>query len=115
MNYSKYADKVYKKLSQYGGDCLITRQGSGNYNPETDEYDDEQIEIKGKCLVSFYDAKNIDGTNIKSGDIKVMASLSAAPKTGDAIKIESEIFTVINWSALKPNGNLAVYYTIQAR
>lgn len=115
MNYSKYRSKAKSKISQYGGECVIERAGSEKYNPETNEYEAEKTEIKGKCLVSAYDVSNIDGTNIKAGDIKVMASLDSAPVTGDQIQIGGKTYTVISWSELNPDGNTNIYYTIQAR
>lgn len=115
MNYEKYASKAKSKISKYGGDCVIVRKSEETYNPETNEYEAEEERIEGKCLVSSYDASNIDGTNIKSGDIKVMAVLGSAPKTGESIEISGKTYTVISWSELNPDGAKNIYYTIQAR
>ena len=115
MNYSKYKTIAKNKLSKYGTDCVIIRKSGERYNAETNEYENETTEIQGKCLVSSYNAQNIDGTNIKSGDLKIMAVLDSEPKTGDVIKISDKVYSVISWTEQNPNKDEAIFYTIQGR
>ena len=115
MNYQKYADKAYIKIKQYGSPILLKRAGKKQYDPATNTYTDTGIEFGGYAIQRNYDQKNIDGTNIKFGDVLFMASLSEKPLSNDAIIFEGKHYTVINCQSMNPNGKTDIFYTIQAR
>lgn len=115
MNYSKYAKITKQKLTQYGGDCVITRKSAETYNPETNEYESTVIKINGKGIISNYSVENIDGTNVLAGDVNIMAVFDDAPKINDELKIGDKEYHIVNFTELNPNGLSSIYYNIQAR
>lgn len=115
MNYIKYANKAYSKIKQYGSPITIIRSGSRVYNPETNEYEDNGEKINGYSLLNNFNQKNIDGTNIKFGDVLFFASLEKPPKTNDSVLFNGKTYTVVNVSVFAPNGVTDIFYNIQAR
>lgn len=115
MNYSKYRNTAKSKLGKYGADCVVVRTSDEKYNPETNEYERQSEEIKGKCLVTSFDASDVDGTNVKAGDVRIMAVLDKEPETGDFITVGTRTYSVVSWSEQNPNSDTAIFYTIQGR
>lgn len=115
MNYQKYADKAYNKIKKYGSAIMITHSGSREYNPATNQYEETGTTVTGVAIQRNYQQRDIDGTNIRQGDIQFMASLNGKPYTNDKIEFEGKEYTVINISALAPDGKTDIFYTIQAR
>lgn len=115
MNYQPYADKAYEKIKKYGSSITITRSGEAEYNPETNKYEDSGETITGVAIQRQYDQKDIDGTNIRIGDINFMASLNGKPQSNDVIEFEGSNYTVVRAIPLNPNGKTDIFWTIQAR
>lgn len=115
MNYSKYAKKAYSKIKQYGSPITVTRAGNKTYNVETNSYDDNGKTISGYSLLSSFNQKDIDGTNIKFGDILFFASLDDVPKSNDTVLYNGKSYTVVNVDVFAPDGKTDIFYNIQAR
>ena len=115
MNYQKYALTAYKKLKQYGSPITIKRSGKREYNPDTNTYTDGGTELGGFAIMRNYNQHNIDGTNIRIGDVQFMAYLSGQPKSNDSITFGNKKYTVVNVDVMNPDGNTDIFYTIQAR
>lgn len=115
MNYQKYANKAYSKIKQYGSPITIQRSGSTSYNPLTDKYENNGVILSGFALQNNFDQKNIDGTNIRYGDVLLMCVLDGEPKSNDTIAFGSRGYTVVNVEVLSPDGQTDIYYKIQAR
>lgn len=115
MNYQKYADKAFAKIKQYGSSIQIVHSGKKTYNAETNSYSDSGTTYTGVAIQRNYQQKDIDGTNIKMGDIQFMASLNGKPQSNDVIEFEGNNYTVINVSVLAPDGKTDIFYMIQAR
>ena len=116
MNYEKYYKKAYDKVKNYGSSIIITRQsGDPEYNPETDEYEETTVTITGVALQLNYKQSDIDGTNVKYGDVKFMAVLNGRPETNDSVEFEGKTYVIINPSPLNLNGKTDIYCMIQAR
>ena len=115
MNYTPYADKAYTKIKKYGSAIMITHSGGKVYNPETDEYSDTGSTVTGVALQRKYTLKDIDGTNIKVGDVYFMASLNGKPYQNDVIDFGGKQFTVVLADPLNPDGNTDIFWYIQAR
>ncbi|MCR5699657.1 MAG: hypothetical protein K6G52_08450 [Treponemataceae bacterium] len=114
-DYQKYADKARSKLKTYGSPIIINRIEQSQYNDETDEYEETTVEITGYAIQRNFDQRNIDGTNIKFGDVLFMASVNGEPKSNDTVKFQGNDYTVIDVKAMNPNGKTAIFYNIQAR
>lgn len=115
MNYQKYADKAFDKIKKYGSAIMITHSGKKVYDKETNTYVDNGTTVTGVAIQRNYQQRDIDGTNVKMGDIQFMASLNGKPYSNDKIEFEGKTYTVINVSALAPDGKTDIFYTIQAR
>ena len=116
MNYQKYAEKALEKITQYGAPCKILRRtGDGAYNPETNEYESEIIEITGNAIDGVYSLANIDGTNIRASDIRLMASFVEEPKVDDKLYWGAKEYTIVSIRNIKPDGKTVIYYDVQCR
>lgn len=115
MNYSNVKAKALKALKKNGSLCVLTKHGEEVYNAETNEYEQVTESYEGNAIVSSYDLKNIDGTNILAGDARIMAVLNVLPAMGDKIKVGNDEFTVINVNPFAPDGVTTIYYIIQGR
>ena len=115
MSYDKYAKKAYTKVKQYGAPIKVKRAGKKVYDPATNSYVDNGAEFTGFALQSNFEQKDVDGTNIKFGDVKFMAVLDDTPKSNDVITFGNKTYTVISVSPLNMDGITDIYVTIQAR
>ena len=115
MNYQKYADKAYEKIKKYGSAIMITQSGAKVYDPTTNTYVDSGTSVLGVAIQRTYSQKDIDGTNIKMGDVEFMASLNGKPQANDEIEFEGKKYTVVFVRPLAPDGATDIFYTIQAR
>lgn len=115
MNYDKYQTKAYTKIKQYGSVIKIIRSNGNVYNPKTNEYVKNEETISGYALQSSFKQNNIDGTNIRIGDVCFLAVLDSVPKTNDSVIFCDKTYTVINIDVLSPDGTTNIYYRIQAR
>lgn len=115
MNYSKYQTKAYAKIKQYGSVIKVIRSGGNVYNPKTNEYVKNEETISGYALQSSFKQNNIDGTNIRIGDVYFLAVLDGVPKTNDSVIFGDKSYTVVNVDILSPDGNTNIYYRLQAR
>ena len=115
MNYQKYSDKAYEKLKKYGSTIMIKQSGQKEYDPATNTYVDNGLSVVGVAIQRQYSQKDIDGTNIRMGDVEFMASLNGKPQTNDEIEFEGKRYTVILANPLNLNGKTDIFWKIQAR
>lgn len=116
MNYQTYANIAVEKISQYGGEVVIVRKEGEIYNPETNEYESEEVRIKGKGILSYYGSSFINGSTVQNGDVKIMCYFeNGSPKAGDVITVGAKTYNVISIQECNPDGNCSIYYTIQGR
>ena len=115
MNYQKYADKAFDKIKKYGSSIQITHSGKKVYDPATNTYTDSGTTVSGVAIQRNYEQKNIDGTNIRMGDVQFMCSLNGRPFSNDTIEFDGKSYTVVNVDCLNPNGKTDIFYLIQAR
>lgn len=115
MNYQKYADKAYTKIKKYGSPITVKRSGKKIYDKTTNTYIDNGEEFSGVAIQRNYSQRDIDGTNIKIGDVQFMASMDKRPQANDEVVFEGRRYTVINCQPLNVNGKTDIFVTIQAR
>lgn len=115
MNYQKYAGKAYEKISKYGSPITFKRAGKKVYNPATNTYEDKGEEFSGYAIQRNFSLKNIDGKNIRFGDVLFMASLDKRPLQNDEITFMGKKFTVVNCDPMNPDGTTDIFFNIQAR
>ncbi len=115
MNYQPYADKTYAKLKKYGAPIKIVRSGGKVYNKETNSYTDTGEEFSGVAIQRNFSQKDIDGTNIKFGDVLFMAQLPKRPQTNDTVVFGGKSYTVVNPVTMNVDGAVDIFVNIQAR
>ena len=115
MNYQKYADKAFDKLSKYGSAIKIQQAGKKVYDKTTGTYTDTGETFTGVAIQRRFDQKNIDGTNIKFGDVLFMAQLPKRPQTNDSVVFGGKTYTVINVEPMNVDGSVDIFVNIQAR
>lgn len=115
MNYQKYADKTFDKIKKYGSSISCKRSGKKVYDKTTNSYTDTGIEFSGVAIQRNFDQKNIDGTNIKFGDVQFMAAMEQRPQSNDTVIFGGRKYTVINVEPLNVDGSVDIFVNIHAR
>lgn len=115
MNYQKYADKVYSKISIYGSPITVKRAGKKVYDKDTNSYVDTGEEFAGVALRRNFSQRNIDGTNVKFGDVLFMAQLPKRPRSNDTVVFCGVSYTIQNVEPLSPDGSVDIFVNIHAR
>ena len=116
MNYQKYAEKAKAKISQYGSPCKVIRKDANEqYDEEKDEYIGTDTEINGSAIISTYSSSDIDGTNIKMGDVRIMCVLESPPMVEDRIQVGGKEYSILDVSELNIDGNTVIYYKVHGR
>ena len=115
MNYQKYADKAYQKLMKYGAPIAVNRAGKKVYDKTTNTYIDNGEEFSGVAIQRTYYQKDIDGVNIKYGDVLFMAQMKERPQSNDTVTFAGRKYTVINVEPMNVDGSIDIFVNIQAR
>lgn len=115
MNYSVYKDKATAKIKQYGSPCYVLRTFGEQYDEESDSYIGEEVKINGFALLSSFNTRDVDGTNIKLGDVNIMCVLDSKPQVEEKLVIGDTEYTIVNISECNPDGNCVIYYRVQGR
>lgn len=113
--YDKYAEKASSKIRKYGSPITVRRSGMRVYDGDTNTYDDSGDELVGVAIQRNFDQRNIDGTNIRFGDVLFMACLDGRPKSGDGVSFGGRTFTVVSVEPMCPDGSTDIFVRIQAR
>lgn len=113
--YEKYAAKASAKIRKYGSPITVRRSGKMVYDGETNTYDGAGDELVGVAIQRSFDQRNIDGANIRFGDVLFMACLDGRPKSGDGVSFCGKSFTVVSVEPMCPDGNTDIFVRIQAR
>ena len=114
-DYTKYQTKTASKLRQRGGPITVRRAGKKVYDPKTNTYIDTGKEFSGYAVQKSFSIKNVDGTNIRFGDVLLMASLDERPLSNDTVNFGGRSYTVIDVQPLNPDGRTDIFYNIHAR
>jgi hypothetical protein len=104
-----------------GLELTLRRTVPGEYDPETGTSTDTTTDYAGSGLRDSYDLKDVDGSLVKSGDVKFLVSpllLNGAdmpePKTQDKVLFDGDTYNV---ESVKPwdYAGLAVGFEVQGR
>jgi hypothetical protein len=123
LNYSKLA-LIAKKLIGTNGTKVVLRipMGQPVYNPQTNEYESQEVLYNGVGIVANYRDQLIDGTVIQSGDLKIKAVIDGEPIAGtskldiysrEGVKVDT--LQIINVSPVNPNAGQVIMYNLQCR
>lgn len=115
MKYSKYAEKTKKKLAQKGFSIIFKRKAEETYDPETDSYNTQEINIEGFAVQMASKFRQVDGKSVLTGDVFLMCYLDERPKANDTFSFAGDSYTVVDVQPFAPDGKTAIYYTVQGR
>lgn len=115
MRYGKYAAKAMDRIARYGSPLTVRRSGGMSYDAGTDTYTGGGEEIHGHAVQMRLDQRDADGTNVRIGDVLLMAALDGEPRSNDTAVYGGRSYTVVSVESVRPDGVTDIYYRIQAR
>lgn len=115
FDYSRPEATAKRLIRRFGQSAVLrvkTNSGADPWNPT-------QTAIDNPVRLAVFDFKStdIDGSLVQQGDKRLIISTEAltfAPKTGDEIVAQGEVFSLVMVEALSPSGHV-VLYKAQAR
>lgn len=116
FDYGDTVNIAANALAEYGAATVITREidrvfdaAAGTMSGGT------TLTINGKGLMTQFIAREIDGTNIKLGDVKIMFQAGVgAPLIGDQLRFSGVTYRVMEPNPFSPAG-VDLFYDIQCR
>jgi hypothetical protein len=118
FDYAETANTADELLTEFGQGCILTSITDGAYDPATG--DAQTLSVLHPIIAAIFDypQRFIDGTLIRTGDKRVLASpvgLTVEPKPGDTLTdATGKVYQVIDAKATAPAGTV-VLWTIQVR
>lgn len=106
-----------KLINQYGEQVTFNRTTRGTYDTTTGFTNgDSNLTYSSKVVSEYYSSKEVDGSRILEGDIKVYApQMDQVPQPDDKITLaDTSIYRVISVKLVKAVDETCLY-TIQAR
>lgn len=117
FDYERPAATAKRLLTRFGSGGTLTRETEGGYNPATGTVEDG-VSKSWTCTAAVidYNARDIDGTLVQVGDVRVLVApdVSEAPQAGDKINAAGRTLVAIRVDTLAPSG-LPVLYEVQGR
>lgn len=105
FDYDSLAADAAGLIEEFGAPTSLERAIAGDYDVALGEVDDNGTQLyTTKAVRSQWKLSDIDGTNIRANDIRLLVSPSLAtePKIGDTIVFDSMRLTVVNSRPVKP-------------
>jgi hypothetical protein len=110
-------------LTRYGATAVLTRTAPGAYDPDTGATAAATVTTQtGKAFRETYALRDIDGTLIKRGDVRLILAPEATDGTAmvqpatdtDVIVFDGTSYTVVGTDPLKPADEAVLFY-VQCR
>lgn len=103
-------------ITEYGQEADFLRSVNGEYDPTSGEYfTQDTTPYSGMIVPNDYKEREIDGTIIQRGDVKVLAhKMTETPAVGDQVTFGEIDYRIINVKKTKANGADCLY-TLQVR
>lgn len=120
-DYIKTAARADQSLRRKGGVVTLRRVTTGAYDPDLGAAPTTTTEYDGTGVKVGYEARDIDGTTIQSGDEQLLLSPlqrdgapMPAPTTADIVAIGASTYTIKSVNKTAPV-DVAVLFTLQLR
>lgn len=120
-DYSKTAARADQSLRRKGGIVVLRQVVTGEYDPDLGAAPSATTDYEGTGVKINYEAENIDGTLIQSGDQQLLLSplqrngqAMPAPTAADLVLFGGASYTVKNVETTAPV-NVTVLHTLQLR
>jgi len=115
MSYTDDQAMATEMIAEAGTTMTLTRETAGVYVPATGGFTTTSTTYTVKGVKLNYKSKDIDGTLVKAGDMKVlMAAGVVEPQTTDLLTIGGVVWAIIFTQALEP-AETPILYTLQVR
>jgi hypothetical protein len=109
---SNIALTASKLLAAKGEPVTITFLGGGATDPITGEADTPaaNVDYTANGYPSKYMQKDIDGTNIQAGDVRlILELLSVRPEVGCQATVDAETYRVMDVQPIRLSGSDVIY------
>lgn len=116
MDYSALGVEVLDVLTEFGGPIEVSFEDPGEYDPDHGAQSRSQRVVLLGVRLSI-DAKDVDGTTVQAGDLRVLLSVQGAPRplrTGDMVMLDGAYWTVTNHQHVSPTG-VPVCFDVRVR
>jgi hypothetical protein len=121
MDYEQAARDTTKTIREEGARLTLNRPGGANYDPATSINSAEPGKSEGHAVRSEYSTREIDGTSIKSGDVRFLVAVHdindqpmPRPEEGHTVTFAGETWRVVKSMPVSPAG-VPVLWKTQAR
>lgn len=118
FNYARIAATALKMVNRFGAAVTITRRTQGAYNSTTSTYAVTESTEAAMGVVENYKPREIDGTLIQAGDIKLVLAAQGItePSINDKVTLSNGVrYTVKGAPDIVKPGDTAIIYTLQLR
>ena len=113
--YSETAEVALEVLTEFGQAITVNRETSSSFDPVLGEDTTAASSFTGYGAAFEYKGREIDGTVVQAGDIKLYLNATATvPLIDDRITIDSVAYEVMDVEQINPAGT-AVLYILQLR
>ena len=118
MDYTKVRLTADNKITSFGDDIIVRCTTYGTYDPVSDTYATSSTSYNGKCVITNFSKRDIDGTLVQVGDRRLL--LSALDMDGETLPelegrddlqfvYNSRVLNVLGIDSLKPGGTVLLY------
>lgn len=121
MDPVRLASTATRLIEENGVPVVLKAVRNTEYDTSTSSVDGSERNFNGLGFPYDYDLREIDGEDIRRGDVRVLLSVVTEraepmpePKSGDRMLIQNEHWRVMDCSPIKLKGR-AVVYLVQVR
>lgn len=121
MDYKATASRATAMIKANGAAIRLTRVAAGDYNPDTSEVEGGTKRYDGWGAKFDYESRQIDGTSILAGDVRILLAVDGLPRPlpGDLITMAPDTAAAETWRVIRPKTTepalIPVMHEVQAR
>lgn len=111
--YDRARETVGRMLRKYGGQATISREQPGEYDPITNSYNSDSVDIiNADVVIGVMRQQNADGIWSQATTARSKTEF----KVGDIIALKAMSWRVIEVNVVAPDGNEIIYRaTVETR
>ena len=106
--YSGLKDTANRLLTTYGQDATVYTPGSDTYDPDTGESTFSTTNVTVRAAIFPISEKYVDGSNVLTGDKRVLLSADASPVVGGTITIAGVTYSIVDVKEVAPGGESVI-------
>ena len=108
--YGGLANVASNLLKSKGQNLTFTRKTISAHDPKAGVVQSNPSTYTGYGAAFDYNRKEIDGTLVKRGDIRlILEATTTAPDNGDTVTIDSVIYRIMSVKPTSPAGTVVIY------